>query len=422
MNIHLQYGHDGLTVDVPGTNVTVLSPRFVPGLPDEHAAFVQAVRTPIDAPPLRTLVSSGDRVAIVIADITRPLPSDRLLPWILTELAHVDARNVAIIIGNGTHRACTPAEIELLVGSEIARDYRVINHNAYDPATLAVARAGRHGHADLKFNQAYVEADKRIVVGFIEPHFMAGYSGGYKGIFPGIADIDSIMHYHRAEVIGDPRSTWGVLENNPTQAQIRSNGAALPVDFCINVTLNHERGITGFYCGDVITAHEIGCGFVKETAMVACPQPFPLIITTNSGYPLDQNLYQTVKGMCAAAEVIQEGGDILVAARCNDGFPAHGNFTKLLYEHPSPQALMETILAPGFHMLDQWQAQKLAQVQLRSRVAIYSELDADAVRRANLTPIADLGEAIRAAVAQVGADAPIAVLPEGPMTIPYLAP
>ncbi|MCB0131600.1 MAG: nickel-dependent lactate racemase, partial [Caldilineaceae bacterium] len=339
MNIHLQYGHDGLTVDVPGTNVTVLSPRFVPGLPDEHAAFVQAVRTPIDAPPLRTLVNSSDRVAIVIADITRPLPSDRLLPWILTELAHVDARNVAIIIGNGTHRACTPAEIELLVGPEIARDYRVINHNAYDPATLAVARAGRHGHADLKFNRAYVEADKRIVVGFIEPHFMAGYSGGYKGIFPGIADIDSIMHYHRAEVIGDPRSTWGVLENNPTQAQIRANGAALPVDFCINVTLNHERGITGFYCGDVITAHEIGCGFVKETAMVACPQPFPLIITTNSGYPLDQNLYQTVKGMCAAAEVIQEGGDILVAARCNDGFPAHGNFTKLLYEHPSPEAL-----------------------------------------------------------------------------------
>ncbi len=222
-------------------------------------------------------------------------------------------------------------------------------------------------------------------------------------------------------MIGHPHSTWGVLENNPTQAQIRANGSALSVDFCVNVTLNHQRAITGYYCGEVVAAHEQGCRFVKETAMVACDRPFPVVITTNSGYPLDQNLYQTVKGMCAAAEVIEEGGEIIVATRCEDGFPAHGNFTRLLVEHSSPQAILDTVLAPGFHMVDQWQAQKLAQVQLKSRVSIYSELPDAELRCANLTPIADLNAEIRSVVERVGFDTPIAVMPEGPMTIPYVA-
>ena len=145
------------------------------------------------------------------------------------------------------------------------------------------------------------------------------------------------------------------------------------------------------------------------------------MITTNSGFPLDQNLYQSVKGMCAAAEIIEDNGEMIVAARCNDGFPAHGNFTKLLYEHSSPQAMLETIFRPGFHMLDQWQVQKFAEVAQRAQVAIYSELEPDAVARAGLTPVADLNQHIRTRVERLGTDVPIAVLPEGPMTIPYLA-
>ena len=154
--------------------------------------------------------------------------------------------------------------------------------------------------------------------------------------------------------------------------------------------------------------------------MAPVERRFPLVITTNSGFPLDQNLYQSVKGMSAAAEIIEDNGEMIVAARCNDGFPAHGNFTKLLYEHSSPQAMLDTIFRPGFHMLDQWQAQKFAEVSLRARVAIYSELEPEAVARAGLTPVADLDGQIRAAVDRLGADAPVAVLPEGPMTIPYL--
>ena len=420
MQIHLQYGRDGLEAELPTENATIIRPRFVEGLPDEQAAFREAVRAPKGARPLAATVRAHESVAIVIADGTRPLPSDRLLPWILAELAHVPEENITVIAGTGTHRGNTAEELAGIVGPALYRRLWVINHNAYDEDTLAVARAGRDGRGPLMMNREYVEADRRILVGFIEPHFMAGFSGGYKAAFPGVADLASILYYHRAEMIGHPQSKWGVLAGNPTQEQIRANGSALPVDFLVNVTLNHERQITRFFCGDVIAAHEEGCRYVKETAMAPVERRFPLVITTNSGFPLDQNLYQSVKGMCAAAEIIEDDGEMVVAARCNDGFPAHGNFTKLLYEHSSPQAMLETIFRPDFHMLDQWQVQKFAEVALRAQVAIYSELEPDAVTRAGLTPVADLNGHISDAVARLGSDAPVAVLPEGPMTIPYL--
>ena len=419
MQIHLQYGKDGLAVEIPSSNVTVLAPRFIAGIADEAAAFQQAVNSPINAKPLKELIVATDKVAVVIPDITRPLPSERLLPWLFAALAHVPAHNFVIINGTGSHRVNTPTELEQMVGADVARQYRIVNHNAHDAATLKLAGKTTDGRA-VYFNREYVEADKRIVLGFIEPHFMAGFSGGYKGIFPAVADIDAIMHYHRAEVIGSPLSTWGQLAGNPTQQQIRHNGALLPVNFCINVTINRQRQITEFFCGEVLAAHARGCEFSKANVMTPCAKSFPLVVTTNSGYPLDQNLYQAVKGMSAAAQVVAQDGLILQAARCNDGFPAHGNFKKLLFEHAAPQALLNTILAPGFSLYDQWEAQLLANIRLKARVGLYSEIPDDEVRRAHLEPVHDLGAFIAAELQRIGKDAPIAVLPEGPMTIPYL--
>ena len=417
--ITLEYGTTGLPVTIPSGNVTVLAPRFVPGLPDEETAFVTAVRAPRESAPLRASVEAHHRVAIVIPDITRPLPSDRLLPWVLAELSHVPAGRITIIIGTGSHRATTEPEIRALVGESIAAEYTVVNHDAFDAAKLARAGVGKDGH-EVFLNRDYVQADRRIVLGFVEPHFMAGFSGGYKGIFPGIADIASIMRYHDARMIGDPHSTWGLLEGNPTQERIRHDGALLPVDFCVNVTLNRRREITAVFCGDVSAAHRAGCVFSRETAMVACEQPLPIVVTTNSGYPLDQNLYQAVKGMSAAAQVVADGGYIVTAARCNDGFPEHGNFRRLLFDHASPESLLETIMTPGFSLFDQWQAQLLARILIKARVALHSELPAADVRRAHLEPVEDLEGALEAELTRIGRDAPVAVLPEGPMTIPYV--
>lgn len=420
MKTHLQYGIQGLETDVASKHVTVLSPKFLEGLPDEAASFRQAVRTPLGAVPLRDTITSTNRVAVVIPDITRPLPTDRLLPWLFAELAAVPAENFTIINGTGSHRINTEEELTRMVGKTIAAKYRIVNHNAHDPQTLALAGKSSDGRS-VYMNKEYVHADKRIVLGFIEPHFMAGFSGGYKGVFPAVADIDSIMHYHRAAVIGDPRSTWGVLEGNPTQAQVRAGGALLPIDFLINVTVNRQRQITRFFCGQTDAAHAAGCAFAKHTSMVECPHPYPIVVTTNSGYPLDQNLYQAVKGMSAARQIVQDGGLIIAAARCNDGFPAHGNFRKLLFEHATPQAMLETILAPGFSVYDQWEAQLLGMILMKARVGLYSDIAPAEVRQAHMEPVADIAKRIGEELKQCGEDAPIAVLPEGPMTIPYLA-
>jgi nickel-dependent lactate racemase len=415
----LQYGKGELEVEVPSSDVTVLRTKHEDGLPDEAAAFREAVRNPIGSAPLGELVGAGDRVAVVIPDITRPLPSDRLLPWLFEELSHVPAENVTIVNGTGSHRPNTEDELVTMVGSEVASSYRIVNHNAHEPDTLMFAGRSPEGR-DVFMNREYVEADRRIVLGFIEPHFMAGFSGGYKGVFPAVADIDSIMHYHRASVIGHARSTWGVLEDNPTQDQIRANGAVLPVDFLVNVTINRDKEITGYFCGDVLSAHEKGCEANKASVMVACEREYPIVVTTNGGYPLDQNLYQAVKGMSAAYQIVSDGGLIVAASRCNDGFPDHGNFRRMLLEHSSPQAMLDTIYQPGFSEFDQWQVQLFAQILQRARVGLYSEIPADDVRSVHLEPISDIATTIAEELERIGADAPVAVLPEGPMTVPYL--
>jgi nickel-dependent lactate racemase len=415
----LQYGKGDLAVEVPSSDVTVLAPKTEEGLPDEAAAFREAVRDPIGGRPLRELVGAGERVAVVIPDITRALPRERLLPWLFEELSHIPPENVTIVNGTGSHRANTEEELAAMVGPEVYAHYSVVNHDAHDPGTLEYVGKSLTGR-DLYMNREYVRADRRIVMGFIEPHFMAGFSGGYKGIFPAVADVESIMDYHRASVIGHERSTWGVLDNNPTQDQIRANGALLPVDFCVNVTLNRAREITGFYCGEILAAHAAGCEANKSATMVACEREYPVVVTTNGGYPLDQNLYQAVKGMSAAYQIVAEGGLIISVARCNDGFPDHGNFRKMLLEHDSPEAMLETIHSPGFSTFDQWQVQLFAQILQKARVALHSEIPAEDVRRVHLEPVADIAARISEELETIGSNAPIAVLPEGPMTVPYL--
>src|SRR5437763_1402637 len=215
MKVHLQYGKDGLALELPSSRARVIEPTFVAGLPDEAAAFVEAVRRPMAGPPLRELVKASDRVALVIPDITRPLPTDRLLRWILAELSHVPAERFTVINGTGSHRANTPDELAAMVGPDVLARVRVVNHNSHDPASLLPAGKTADGRT-VYMARDYVEADRRIVLGFIEPHFMAGFSGGYKGVFPAAAGVVSNMHSQRAQVVGDPRGPRGVLEGRPT--------------------------------------------------------------------------------------------------------------------------------------------------------------------------------------------------------------
>lgn len=419
MQIKLPYGKTILTAEAPFADVTILEPRGVEGLADEANDFAGAVRAPINARALREIVGRRDKVAVLVPDITRPFPSHRVLPWLFKELAHVPEGNFTVIIGTGSHRANTPAELKEMLGAEIVARYRVVNHNAHALPTMQPVGKREDGGI-VYMNKEYVTADRRILLGFIEPHFMAGFSGGYKAVMPGVADINSILYYHSARVVGDQRSTWGVLEDNPTQELIRKLGALVNVDFCINVTLNRKRCITGFFCGDPQSAHLKGCEFAKASTMVPCSRYFPVVITTNGGYPLDQNLYQSVKGLSAAAQIVTQDGLIIAACECADGFPSHGNFTRLLWEHDSPQSIIATVLKPGFKMFDQWEAQLLAMIQVRAKVALFSTLRSDDVRRAHLDYVENLDEYLASAMHRLGKNTPIAVLPDGPLTIPYV--
>ena len=416
--VQLAYGKTGLPVNVPDSAI-VVEPRHLPALADDKAAVVAAMRNPQGTPPLKSMVGKDDTVAIVISDITRPTPNHKLVPWIMEELDHVPRENFVIINGLGTHRANTQEELAGMLGWDIVNTVRIENHDAFDDAKLV--RVGRNSYgSEVYFNKTYVEAKFKIVTGFIEPHFFAGFSGGPKGINPGVAGIKTILDFHNAEMIGHPLSTWGVIEGNILQDAATQNCLMAKPDFMLNVTLNGEKQITGVVAGDVIAAHREGCKFVKETAMYAVDEPFDIVVTTNSGYPLDQNLYQTVKGMSAAAQIVKQGGAIISASECSDGVPDHGNYAKILKMRDTAGELLEMICDPEFCLFDQWQVQVQAMVQLKADCYLFSTLDPQIVKNAKFTPIDSVEATLQQLCHKIGPQVRIAVLPLGPLTIPYV--
>ena len=416
--VELAYGKTGLAIAVP-ESAMVIEPRHLAALADDKAAVVEAMRNPMGTPPLKSMVGSTDTVAIVISDITRPTPNYKLVPWILEELGHVPRKNFVIINGLGSHRANTENELVAMLGREIVDTVRIENHDAFDDDKLVHVGRNSYG-SEVFFNKTYVEAKFKIVTGFIEPHFFAGFSGGPKGINPGVAGINTILDFHNAEMIGHPLSTWGVIEGNILQDAATQNCLMAKPNFMLNVTLNGEKQITGVFAGDVIAAHREGCRFVKETAMYAVDAPFDIVITTNSGYPLDQNLYQTVKGMSAAAQIIRQGGAIISASECSDGVPDHGNYAKILKMRETAGELLEMICEPQFRLFDQWQVQVQAMVQLKADCYLFSTLDPQIVKNAKFTPIDSVEATLQQLCHKIGPQVRIAVLPLGPLTIPYV--
>jgi len=416
--VDLAYGQSGLTISVPD-DALVIEPTDLAGLTDEKGAVLTALRAPIGTAPLKSMVKASDTVAIVISDMTRPTPNHKLVPWIMEEISHVPKENFVIINGLGSHRPNTREELILMLGQEIVDTIKIENHDAFDDNKLVHVGCNTYG-SEVYLNKTYVESSFKIVTGFIEPHFFAGFSGGPKGIQPGISSIKTILNFHNAHIIGHPNSTWGVIEGNIQQDSATQNCLMAKPDFMLNVTLNGSKEITHVFAGDVIKAHRIGCEFVKEHAMYAVEHPFDIVITTNSGYPLDQNLYQTVKGMSAAAQIVRQGGSIISASECSDGVPDHGNYAKILQMRDTPQELLDMIDDPSFSMFDQWQVQAQAKVQTKADCFLYSTLDAETVMKAKFKPIHDVEEMLSALLQQYGPNARVAVLPFGPLTIPYV--
>jgi lactate racemase len=420
MRVHLDYGSDGLPVDLPDDRVTVIEPEFRCAVRDSHAALVEVLRKPIGVPPLGEITRRGGRVAISVCDITRAQPRQAMLEALFEAMPGVSADDVTILIATGTHRVNTPAELEAMLGSDIVRRCHVINHDSRDASAL-VHVGDTTTSVPVYLNRRWLDADVRITTGFVEPHFFAGFSGGPKMVAPGLAGLQTVLHLHDARRIGHPLATWGVTEGNPIHDDVREIARMTGVHFAVDVTLNRAQQITAVFAGDLPAEHRAACMAAKRDAMRQVDAPFDVVLTTNAGYPLDQNLYQAVKGMSAAAKVVKPGGTIVCAAECRDGLPAHGSYGAVLASRSSPQELLAMITAPGYSMPDQWQVQIQAQVQTKARVMVKTGgLSADEIRAAHFDPIDEVGPAVTCALAAAGPKATLCVLPQGPQTIPYL--
>ena len=421
VRVTLAYGRTGLDIELPDdAPLTIIEPSPVAGLPDERAALVQALRAPNGTPPLGRIIRPSSTVAIVFSDLTRPMPNDRVLPPLLEELAlaGVPDRAVTLINALGTHRPQTDAELRQMLGAEVVDRYRIVQHDAWSDDLVEVT-TNRAGHP-VRIHPDYLAASVRILTGFIEPHFFAGFSGGPKAVLPGIADADSILDNHGPEMVAQPGVTWAVTGGNPLWEEMLAVAQVTEPSFLLNVTLNQQRQITGVFAGELVAAHRAGVRFARQTAMQPVPAPFDVVITSNSGYPLDLNLYQAVKGMSAASLIVKPGGDIIVAAECWDGIPDHGEYKRLLWEANTLDELLARVQAPEFRCQDQWEAQIQAQIQQKARVHVYAGgLSDEDLRRALVLPC----RSIEATVAEIRRDNPtatVAVLPDGPQTVPYV--
>ncbi len=419
MRINLAYGQGFLPVDFPDGRTTVIEPAHRPGLPDERAAVIASLREPTAAAPLLNWIKPGDRICIAFTDLTRATPNHRLIPWLLGHLSGVPRQNITLLNQLGTHRPNTAAELETLLTPEVVRDYRVLNHEPENDAELLQFGTMRDG-APALINRHVAEADVRIITGFIEPHFFAGFSGGIKGIIPGCGGLRSTMSNHGYKNINDPNSTFGVTAGNPLWEDLRDFALRVGPSFLLNVTLNDRREITGVFAGDLLAAHRAGCEFVRQSAMQKVKAPFEIVVTTNSGYPLDLNLYQGVKGMSAGARILEKGGLLILACECRQGIPAGSPLDQLLLSAKSPEEILTLLSTPGFVRPEQWQAQIQALIQRKANVLLHSSLADDVVRRACLTPCRDIAAAVRDRLQTLGPEARVAVLPQGPLTIPYL--
>ena len=415
MRVKLAYGTDGLPVDFKHP-VDVIEPGDIPPLDDPSKALELALRNPLGSPPLRDTAKPGDRVVISISDITRPAPNRAMLLALLNELAHVPSDQITILIATGLHRACTPAEIEQMLGPDLATRHRVINHDATNAAECAEIGKTSSGRP-VAINRTYLDADIRVTAGLIEPHFFAGFSGGAKLVVPGVAAAATIMRNHDAELIGNPMARWGQLVGNPIHREQREAARLAGCEFMLNVTVSPSRKITGVYAGDLELAHDAGCAELAKAVMRGVDAPYDVVVTTNGGAPLDLNLYQTVKGIDAGALIVREGGHIICAAECREG-TGHGQFVHMLQDHESPRAMLQSIIAPGHSKLDQWQNQIFARVLSRATVHLHTDgLDDNTVRTAFCEPCPDVAERVEDLA---GADGRVCVLPRGPETIPYI--
>jgi len=419
MRITLAYGKQGLEVELPDRNVkAVLRKPATEPLPDTDRALAEALADPIGSDPLRELARGKRNAVIVVSDATRPVPNATILPPIIDALAEagIDIGDVTILVATGLHAPLDQEALEELLGAEVARSVRVENHDGRAPDQHTDLGKTEHG-TPVHVDSRYVDADLKILTGLIEPHFMAGFSGGPKAILPGIAAAETITSIHSYTMLGDQRCRDGNIDDNPLQRELVSAARMAGADLLCNVTLNEERQVTGVFCGDVIEAHRAGCQSARGQYMAYVDEPVDIAVSSSAGFPLDTTFYQTAKGMCTPLEIVRTGGVIITASGCADGIGS-AQYEKLLLESGTFDGLRRRISDTRTCVVDQWNAQMMLRASEKARLLFYSDGIDERKRGSCLVePVDSVEQAVEIALAEIGPDASIAVIPEGPYVL-----
>ncbi|HEX8204265.1 MAG TPA: nickel-dependent lactate racemase [Isosphaeraceae bacterium] len=422
LRVTLDYGRTGLEVELPADRVVgPLEIRSVPALDDAAGAVAAALEAPIGTPALRELARGRRSACILVCDITRPVPNETILRPVLGVLheAGLAREDVRLLVATGLHRPSTAAEKLEMLGPEIAGAYRVEDHHgtrAEDHTYLGTTPAGVPAWIDTR----YVAAELKIATGLIEPHLMAGYSGGRKLICPGIAALETVRHWHSPRFLEHPKADCGFLDGNPVHEENTRIARMAGCDFIVNVTLDRDRRVTSVVAGDMEAAFLEGVRFVEKVVTVPVPHPVDVVVTSAAGYPLDATFYQSIKGMTGCLPIVKQGGTIILAARLSEGIGS-AEFQAMLREHPTLEGFMERILGRDFFVLDQWQVEELAKVRRRARVKYVTEgLPASVLSGLFVEPAPSVEAAVADALTEYGPGAQVAVIPAGPYVLPTL--
>ena len=419
MRVRLEYGKTGLEADLPDENVVrSLAYKEASPLADPVGELARLLQHPIGCDSLQTLATGRKTACILICDITRPVPNEQILAPVLAtiEAAGIARDDILILVATGLHRESTRAEILEMVGSGIAENYRIEDHLGQVRETHTFCGTSPRG-VPIWIDSRYVEADLKIATGLIEPHLMAGFSGGRKLICPGIAALETVKVWHGPQFLEHPNADCGILDGNPVHEENTWIARHVGCDFIVNVVIDDKRQILKYVAGDLEAAFLEGVDFVRDVVTDQVAQPVDIVVTSSAGYPLDTTFYQSVKGMTGALPIVKQGGTIIVAASLTEGIGSP-QFQRLFQEHENLDVFMERIMGEDYFEMDQWQLEELAKVRRKATVKMVSDgLPAETINKLFVESATSIESAVADSLEDYGPDAKIAVIPKGPYVL-----
>lgn len=423
MRVKLEYGRTGLVAELPDERVVrTLHYKDAPPLADPTAALAEVLAKPNGAHPIAELARGKRNCVIAICDITRPVPNEVILRPLLAQLeaAGIPRREITILVATGLHRESTADEIVEMVGPHIAAHYRIENHRGQNRDEHTHLGESPRG-VPIWIDTRYVQADLKITVGLIEPHFMAGYSGGRKLICPGLAALDTVKVWHGPAFLEHPKSESGSLAGNPVHEENTWIAQRAGCDFIVNVVIDAQRRPLKFVAGDMIAAFEEGVAFCSEVVRDALPEPVDIVVTSGAGYPLDTTFYQAVKGMNGALAVLKPGGTVILCASMSEGIGSP-EFQRLFHENATLEGFMHRITHEGYFVMDQWQLEELAKVRRKAKVKVVSDgLPPEVLNSLFVEWAPSIEVAVAESLVEYGPEAKVAVIPKGPYVLAQVA-